>query len=797
MKTLPESFKLFSHYDHFVVYTIFSDPKRPGKTIKKPICPFSKRDIDGQDSKNWMNFEAASDHVQTLGKGFGVGYVVTDDDPFWFLDIDNCYNPETKEWSPIASELYTKLTGAAFEMSSSGKGCHIIGSGTIPSHKCRNKEHGLEFYSGKRFIALTGISASGCLSFDASEILPEIINSYFPPGRFGNDVGEEWWTTEPHEECSTYEDDEALIKVMMREPGFGAPSFSELFHADQSVLEKAFAETNDAGGTQEFGYDRSFADISLAQKLAFYTGNNAERIERIMLQSALKRDKWDTLRKGGSFLRYQIRRACGKQTKFYNKDFYTKKEDVANQEDASEEILIPKDPTGKTYLDRNDLKHYFKNCAYLMAENKIIIHNGTMLDRVRFNAAKGGKLFCIDDFGDKNKYTDDAWKAFVNNPIIDTSHQKANIGCFMPNKKFGEKIHSEGLEMINTYYDLKLPRKKGDVSIFRNHISKLLPNERDQDILLSYMAALVQHKGEKFTWCPFIQGIEGNGKSLLSMCLVQCIGTRYYHAPRTKTLLTNFNGWMRNKIFCSIEDMYLEGEKTELFEIMKPLLEQQFLEIEAKGIDQCLVPICINFFITANKKNSYVKTESERRIAPFFTDQQTVEDLIRCGMDEDYFIALHDWLLYENGFAIVHEFLATYAINPKFNPAKRGRCPVTSSTHEAVNAGYGLVENTILEAIERGDTCGLKFPWVSDKQLENLLEAKRLDKRVSGPRRVDMMKTIGYILHPALGKDGRPNNPVMPDACRTKLYVHKSHPDFHLKTAAEASRAYTASQQEI
>ena len=64
-------------------------------------------------------------------------------------------------------------------------------------------------------------------------------------------------------------------------------SFSDLWTANASILGVNYPDSNGRA------YDESAADAALAQHLAFWTGKDCERIRRLMLQSALKREKWE------------------------------------------------------------------------------------------------------------------------------------------------------------------------------------------------------------------------------------------------------------------------------------------------------------------------------------------------------------------------------------------------------------------------------------------------------------------------------------------------------------------------
>jgi P4 family phage/plasmid primase-like protien len=85
-------------------------------------------------------------------------------------------------------------------------------------------------------------------------------------------------------------------------------TFSDLFDANLDVLIECFPTQEDG---KEYGF--SEADSALADKLAYWTGRNPVRMERIMRRSALLREKWDD--SDGRYLKLTIRKSCAKCTR--------------------------------------------------------------------------------------------------------------------------------------------------------------------------------------------------------------------------------------------------------------------------------------------------------------------------------------------------------------------------------------------------------------------------------------------------------------------------------------------------
>jgi hypothetical protein len=196
--------------------------------------------------------------------------------------------------------------------------------------------------------------------------------------------------------------------------------------------------------------------------------------------------------------------------------------------------------------------------------------------------------------------------------------------------------------------------------------------------------------------------------------------------------------------------------------------------------------------INSNHKDGYRKHKNDRRIAPFFTAQQSAEDIADWGMDGEYFPRLYAWAK-GGGFAIINEYLQTYAIPDEFNPATScQRAPTTTSTEEAVAAGLGGAEQEILEAIAQGMP-GFAGGWISSSALQKLLEEHGRARSVPINKRRDMLVRLGYDWHPGL-VDGRVNNPVAPDGNKPVLFAKIGHEVTRIIGAAEIAKAYSAAQ---
>lgn len=767
---------MLSRYKQFVIFCTAPSATRPGKTDKFPCDHRTGRKIDAHDPQYWTDRDTATAAALSRGAGWGIGFVFTENDPFWFLDIDGAYAGGA--WSPIAVSLCQLFAGCLVEVSGSHTGLHIIGSGKPPAHKTRNATYGLEFYSSKRFVALTGISEQGDAGADMSAVLPSFVATYFAPDA---DSAPEAWTDGPCEGYAGPKDDATLLSLAMKSQSSkgafgGGATFADLFLGNLEVLARAYpAEGRD--------YDASAADSALAQHLAFWTGKDCERIRRIMEGSALKRDKWER----SDYLPRTIMSVVARQT------------DVAGGKVEAAVAAIAQAAPGAGiaarvggYMNVDAQVNHFAGCIYVSQSHRALLPNGSLVKQDQFNALYGGYQFAYSAHGE-TKYTRRAWEVFTESESIVFPQVDGMV--FRPDLAEREIVTLNRLRYVNTFIPVDIRRVKGDPGRFLDHLAKVLPDERDRSILLAYMAAVVQHQGVKFQWAPLLQGVEGNGKTLFTRCVAYAVGERYTHWVNPKKLGKDFNSWMFGKIFYAVEDIYVSESKREVMEDLKPMITNTTIEIEAKGVDQITAHICGNFMFNSNHKDAVMKTGNDRRFCVMFSAQQTAEDLTRDGMGGDYFPALYKWLN-ADGYAIVADYLQSYVIADSLNPAVDcQRAPVTSSTEEAVGESRGVYEQEVLECVEQGyeGFCG---DYISSVMLDRMTERLGYDKRISRKRRAAILKSLGYIHHPALkANEGRTNTNVLPDNMRTRIWIKVDSLKLQITDAYEVAKSYEAANR--
>lgn len=844
MTRLPDALRALEDYPQFILWKI---AKRDGKKVKLPINPEGQV-INAHNPAEWMN---AATTLQYHAVGYGVGFVFTKDDPFFFIDIDGAL--EGGKWSELSQQIIGALPGAAVEVSQSMGGLHVIGAYTsIPEHASKNTALHLELYHEGRFAALTFDRIRGDIATDCTAPLATLAGYYFAPRA---NVAPQNWTDKPDPQWAGLEDDNELIaKAYSAQSAAnifgGKANFQNLWEADEDVLSRSYPP-QDAGSL----YDASSADAALAQHLAFWTGNDSVRMWRLMFQSALVRDKWQR----EDYLVRTINFATSLQKTFHQtgrvdnvladehgapklkassdaqRDYAMnvraqKLAECAGDEESIRKLCAPSgaNATAKFWLDNRDKTpqelialitpiegalnplggrgpevvsgfqylgatlqiEHFDGCVYIADRHVIITPGGMMLNPNQFNAIYGGYVFQMDEGGDKT--TTKAWDAFTMSQVV--RYPKAESSCFRPELEPGALVEEEGRTLVNVYVPIKTPRLEGDPAPFLLHLTKVLPVPRDQEILLAYMAAIIQHVGIKFQWTPLLQGTEGNGKTLFTRCVAFAVGHRYTHLPPANEISEKFNAWLFEKLFIGVEEIHVPEHKKEILEIIKPMITNSHLAMRAMHQAQVMGDNRANFMCNSNQRDAIYKTQNDRRFCVFFSVQQSADDLKRDGMDGNYFPELYKWLD-AGGYAIVANYLANYVIPDELNPAKNcHRAPITSTTHEAISASLGGVEQEIAEAIHEGRQ-GFAGGWISSLALDRLLQSLNMARAIPHVKRREILRSFGYEWHPALNQ-GRVNNIIAIDNGKPRLFIGAGHIALELKTPVDVVKAYTDAQKD-
>ena len=251
---IPEELK---KYKQWVVWRAVENDK--GKITKPPYSVKSGQRASIQNPAHWVDFETA---VKAMPYYDGIGFVLTENDPFCCIDFDN----HSGECVLEKHELRAKHFKSFCEVSPSGNGLHVWLKGSVPSGKEIPGIGGV--YSKDRYITITGNTFIDAPIQMANGSLTKLWES-------GSKPITPQVAPKPKVNTNTLSDNDLLSRAYN---AINADKFKRLYYGDW----------------QGYYPSASESDYALVDCIAYYTQDD-EQVARIFLNStAGSRDKYKT-----------------------------------------------------------------------------------------------------------------------------------------------------------------------------------------------------------------------------------------------------------------------------------------------------------------------------------------------------------------------------------------------------------------------------------------------------------------------------------------------------------------------
>jgi hypothetical protein len=247
---------------------------------------------------------------------------------------------------------------------------------------------------------------------------------------------------------------------------------------------------------------------------------------------------------------------------------------------------------------------------------------------------------------------------------------------------------------------------KHAIDLFLTHIDNVLSDEREQKILLDWLAYIVQNAGKRINWAILLQGAQGTGKSYFAKVLEWVLGSNAKSLDPS-ALGERFTGWAHGSIVNIVEEIRIKGDdKWRIMDRLKPFITNSMIQIEEKGRDHRTVPNFTNYLLLTNYKDALPITNDDRRFCVMYGRIQNESELFDYfgGREatNDYFERL--FFESENHAGALKTFLMSYPISADFKAS--GRAPDTNSRRLMIQASVSL-EHYMVEDLINKHECGV------------------------------------------------------------------------------------------
>ncbi|SAL04022.1 hypothetical protein AWB81_06563 [Caballeronia arationis] len=189
--------------------------------------------------------------------------------------------------------------------------------------------------------------------------------------------------------------------------------------------------------------------------------------------------------------------------------------------------------------------------------------------------------------------------------------------------QMGATFEVNGVPHVNLYDPASVPpmpdtltaHQQAAVEAVKAHIANILPDEREQKLLTSWLAFVVQNPGVKVRWAPYLCGPEGDGKSFFHELLGFAMGPANVRSLSGHTLEnSSFTDWAVGQCVLVIEEMKLHGHnKFDASNKLKPFITNESIEVHPKGRPTYQAANTTQYIVFSNYLDGVPITDTDRR----------------------------------------------------------------------------------------------------------------------------------------------------------------------------------------
>lgn len=205
-------------------------------------------------------------------------------------------------------------------------------------------------------------------------------------------------------------------------------------------------------------------------------------------------------------------------------------------------------------------------------------------------------------------------------------------------RQFDRIVFAPGREVMDAYNlwrGFACEARPGDCSLFLEHLRDNIcqGNEEHYRYLLGWFARAVQKPDNPGYAAIVLRGGQGTGKSFVAKTFGSLFGRHYMSVTDPKHLVGSFNAHLRDCVVLFGDEAFYAGDKKHE-SVLKMLVTEDTLTVEAKGVDAETSNNCIHLLMASNEQWVVPAGMDDRRFfvlevgdgkknnAKFFTDMQ-------------------------------------------------------------------------------------------------------------------------------------------------------------------------------
>lgn len=414
---------------------------------------------------------------------------------------------------------------------------------------------------------------------------------------------------------------------------------------------------------------------------------------------------------------------------------------------AARKMLAPTVVNLRQQVEGKELPAWLKPWVYLSQDNKFL-HLATkeLLPKEGFNArfcVQAGELFGVSNLGTpKIQAADIAWSVYDIPKPLSTRYQPGSPDLFEEDACLWANTYRTALVESGGY--------KGNegVKLLKRLLEDLFPEKEHRAMAMDFVVHCVRNPEKKLNYALLIKGAENEGKSLLSDLVAKLLGERNCSIIGTEQLREKFNGWVHEKLFCVVEEVYIPGrENDEVLNKLKPVITNSSVGVRRMQKDITNERNFCNLYLTTNYEDALRMEIDNTRYLVLFTRFRKNEEVIAWHkklFDEEGVI--YPRLLWEHIRHRPAQFLeafARYKFSDFYDPD--GRAPMTVFKKRMAEDGKSD-ERTLLEDIlAGGNTPGVTQDVLVWSAFKSMMDERDMGAFLKNSAVGKFLRPLGFV----------------------------------------------------
>lgn len=154
-----------------------------------------------------------------------------------------------------------------------------------------------------------------------------------------------------------------------------------------------------------------------------------------------------------------------------------------------------------------------------------------------------------------------------------------------------------------------------EVGRWLDHMTWLFPDEAERDVVVDWIAHVLQHPGVKIRWAPVIIGTQGIGKDLMLKPLLYGVGQQNVTEIDPYILADKWGGWKEHELVI-VQEMQQTG-KFAIYDKIKVEIAgtgDDTVMVEKKHMPSYPIPNTFNMLFFSNHEDAFAIPPDDRRL---------------------------------------------------------------------------------------------------------------------------------------------------------------------------------------